>query len=755
MKKFKRIICIILAALIIVTAPITTYMEAKATSGVVTAGVLDYLLGLFGVSVGMGNQSDFWTQSNMDYIYDGIANGNVVSMGSYGDVDFSNSQSVYNWIDTMAAVDGFLVGSSSGNLGLGEDVAQTIKNNCVKMDMISYHNTGTTATGAMNEYLSQFVGDYNGSSEALAEDIRDCFTVIQGGGNFNDDDDDDEQKAERRKKFWRTFCAITSAGMLGSNAALPLAALKEASESQYHEYDAAFEDCYFDGSFETNAEGKYVYRLDTDVLIDDGNGTLVNGSMYGTSSYKVVAVDFDTTYRFYYYSKGALNLYSFWFVNRSGYNACMVTPVSINFPLYSTESDALNAFENDDFSDAVNINDAYRNFKNNTSSAASSLGSLLGLMSRINNLSKLADIVPGVLSTADANTGTPNALTSVDEYLSGSTPSPSPSPDPDPEPSGGTDYSGVLGKILTAINNLLTALNNLPAKLVTAFAAKFMTAEGLEKLVNGLPDLFALAMKGVLIQIFPDSVAVGNVILGLESMIVQALPDAMAARIIEIFPDAEAVGNAILGFPDAVAEAVKGITIEVPEIKIPEIVVPEPKVYLDLKPIIEVPQPQVDVQLNPNYDITVQNDFTGLGDIIVVAISAALSDLFVPDADATKAKLGDMREYFKFKDDIIGAFDDLKTMIFGITPSPILKIPIGSETSKYNYGFGSYIIIDISWYAPYKQFGDKIILAICWALFIWRLYIKLPGIISGAEGSIVATDKAYDRYTRTNSKKGD
>ena len=94
-------------------------------------------------------------------------------------------------------------------------------------------------------------------------------------------------------------------------------------------------------------------------------------------------------------------------------------------------------------------------------------------------------------------------------------------------------------------------------------------------------------------------------------------------------------------------------------------------------------------------------------------------------------------------------------MIFGITPSPILKIPIGAETSKYNYGLGSYITIDISWYAPYKQFGDKIILAICWALFIWRLYIKLPGIISGAEGSIVATDKAYDRYTRTNSKKGD
>lgn len=103
--------------------------------------------------------------------------------------------------------------------------------------------------------------------------------------------------------------------------------------------------------------------------------------------------------------------------------------------------------------------------------------------------------------------------------------------------------------------------------------------------------------------------------------------------------------------------------------------------------------------------------------------------------------------YFEFKDDIIGAVYDLKAFIFGIEPSPILKIPIGKPSSKkYNYGFGNYIIIDISWYSTYKQFGDKVILAIAWALFLWRLFLKLPGIISGAEGSIVAADKAHDRY---------
>lgn len=750
MRKSRRFIAAILAALIIVTAPLTSYMTANATEAVVTAGVLDYLLGLFGVSVGMGNQSDFWSQSNMDYISDGIANGNVVSMGSYGDVDFSNSQSVYNWIDTMAAVDGFLVGSSTGDLGLGQDVAQTIKNNCVKMDMISYHNTGTTATGAMNEYLSQFIGDYNPSSEALAEDIRDCFTVIQGGGNFNDDDDDDEQKAERRKKFWRTFCAITSAGLLGGNAALPLAALKEASDSQYHEHDAAFEDICFDGTYQINADGKYVYKMSSSQEI-----------VIGYSRYQWTVDDTCfTKIAGYYYSD--TNYYMFVDCNgqsiklnccegKASYSYISAKDFVGNIPVFSTKEEAVAALNSGDFSGADNLNDAYRNFKSNTSSAASSLGSLLGLMSRIDNLPKLADIVPGALSTADSNSGTPDALTLVNDYLSGATPSPSPSPDPDPEPGTGTgkDYSGILGKILTAINNLLTALNNLPAKLVTAFSAKFMTAEGLEKLVNGLPDLFAIAMKGVLIQIFPDSVAVGNVILGLENMIVQALPDAMAERIIEIFPDAEAVGNAILGFPDAVAEAVKGINIEVPEIKVPEIVVPEPKVYLDLKPIIEVPQPQVDVTLNPNYEITVQNDYTGLGAIIATAVEGVMISLFVPDEAELLAKTDAIGDYFQFKDDIVGAIGDLKTVLFGIKPSPILKIPIGKTTSKYNYGTGSYIIIDVSWYAPYKQFGDKIILAVAWGFFLWYLYLKLPGIISGTEGSIMATERSYTKYTKT------
>lgn len=101
-----------------------------------------------------------------------------------------------------------------------------------------------------------------------------------------------------------------------------------------------------------------------------------------------------------------------------------------------------------------------------------------------------------------------------------------------------------------------------------------------------------------------------------------------------------------------------------------------------------------------------------------------------------------MQDYFRFTDDMKRIIGDFEREIWGITPSPYLKIPIGKPTSdKYNYGTGNFIIIDISWYAQYKSFGDKVILAVVWAVFLWKIYVLLPGIISGSVGGfIMGTD---------------
>ena len=277
------------------------------------------------------------------------------------------------------------------------------------------------------------------------------------------------------------------------------------------------------------------------------------------------------------------------------------------------------------------------------------------------------------------------------------------------------DISAAMGKILAAVLSVGKAVEALPAEIAEALGGSVVLPglDGLADAVTALPEAIVRGLAEILPGIITDAVA-------------------------DVFPDARGVGDAIIALPDSIAGVLEGIVIEIPEIKIPEIVIPE------------IAVPDVNVTLNPDYDITVRNDFTGLGDIISSAVASVLSDCFVPDEAATLDKFSDMQDFFRFRDDITAAVADLEEMLFGITPSPILKIPIGKPTSrKYDYGTGSYIIIDISWYAQYKQFGDKVVLAIAWALFLWRLYIKLPGIISGTEGSIVAADRAHDRYEKT------
>lgn len=307
---------------------------------------------------------------------------------------------------------------------------------------------------------------------------------------------------------------------------------------------------------------------------------------------------------------------------------------------------------------------------------------------------------------------------------------------------------------LSAINNMHSTIGK-----ISTFAGRIFTSVlSMERLLKGLPAQIADALGGTLVLPGLDDLtqgitaAPGLIVDGL----VDALPDVITDALNVVFPNVADVFEGIMSLPQDIAKVMEGVSIAVPDIVIPDIVIPDITIPDITIPEIKIPDitvPDVFVEapaitLNPSYDITVANDFTGLEGIISRAVQGVLTDVFVPNEVATLEKVGEMQEYFKFKDDVITAVDDLKTMLFGITPSPILKIPIGKTTSKkYNYGTGNYIIIDVSWYAPYKQFGDKVILAIAWALFLWRLFLKLPGIISGTEGSIMAADRSYQKYS--------
>ena len=742
MGKSKRTICIILAALTIISAPLTSYMEARAGELALELSLFDQLLIMFGINAGLGDQYDYFKrQSELKELFEAAAEGGTAELSGYGTVNFSETESLQEWFEWSLDCQKFLLGNLSV---VNPENASRYMEAGKALDEVSYKNSGTCATNAFNESISSFYDDYNGSSEALAEDIRSCFTVINGGGIFNDDNYDDEEKAARREKFWKTFFAVAAAGMLGvGNAAVPYAALKMYGDSEFNEYDAVF------------GEGGF-----TDYEVSSGMYHVV-GTTRQTNNEKAYTIKkFDVTVSGKVAAVYDGQIISFYSVN-SGYSSCYLSgsgtiyedgkvkqeytfsdystfcedgAMSFNIPVFRDMSSLKAYAVSGDSSDILNLKDAqaYTNFKSNTGTAGAVIGNpLSGYVGSLKSLANLIDIIPEVREASDTYGGTAEMLPEIARILSEAGDIAVGNPDAD-DPNSSSNYSGILAKILAAINRL-------PAAILSALAGKFMTAERLETLINGIPVILA----GVLSDAFSDSQ-------------ISILPGILSDSLSAVFPDAASAIKALTDLPAVIISAVSGIQVKVPDIAIPDIVIPEIAIPDIVIPDIVIPDiavPDVFVEspaitLNPSYDVTVANDFTGLEGIISKAVQGVLTNVFVPNKVATLEKIGEMQEYFEFKDDVVTAVDDLKTMLFGITPSPVLKIPIGKTTSKkYNYGTGNYIIIDVSWYAPYKQFGDKVILAIAWALFLWRLFLKLPGIISGTEGSIMAADRSYQKYS--------
>jgi hypothetical protein len=312
----------------------------------------------------------------------------------------------------------------------------------------------------------------------------------------------------------------------------------------------------------------------------------------------------------------------------------------------------------------------------------------------------------------------------------------------------GSIVSAVVTSIPLLLNSVISILKDLPDNLVAAYTVAlpgiltaalisvFPNADLVFEHITGMPTTKDLV--DTLADAFPFAQTLEDTITYVPLAILDALPDVLVTPLLEgiaALPSAIAVelGGAIV-IPDIIIPDITIPDIVVPEITIPEIAIPDVTVYPS-------------ITLDPAYDITVANDYDGLADIISESVAGVLDDVFIPDEASTLEKVGKVGDYFKIKDDVQDAVGQFKDFLFGITPSPILKIPIGSPTSKkYKYGFGDYFIIDISWYSTYKDYGDKIILAIAWALFLWRVFLKLPGIISGTEGSIVSVNNSRDNY---------
>lgn len=139
------------------------------------------------------------------------------------------------------------------------------------------------------------------------------------------------------------------------------------------------------------------------------------------------------------------------------------------------------------------------------------------------------------------------------------------------------------------------------------------------------------------------------------------------------------------------------------------------------------------------------------------AIGNVLRSIFVPSEDFLTEKVKSLRSRFNWIEPILGYGEYIKAQFVDPVP-PVIYVHLGDAEGSYNYG-GTVKFLDMSWYERYKPYGDTIISGFLWALFAWRMYLKLPGIINGAAGDVgqisygeSAWQKAAERKARKGKK---
>ena len=113
---------------------------------------------------------------------------------------------------------------------------------------------------------------------------------------------------------------------------------------------------------------------------------------------------------------------------------------------------------------------------------------------------------------------------------------------------------------------------------------------------------------------------------------------------------------------------------------------------------------------------------------LIELLGNLFSKLFIPSEGAFEG----FEEVFKEKVgfiDVLGQYiEKLKTNLDGKGAKDLPKLTVNVDCSYYT---GSVTVFDCSWIEPYKKYTDLIICGFAYLGFMWRLYKRIPSIISG------------------------
>lgn len=124
----------------------------------------------------------------------------------------------------------------------------------------------------------------------------------------------------------------------------------------------------------------------------------------------------------------------------------------------------------------------------------------------------------------------------------------------------------------------------------------------------------------------------------------------------------------------------------------------------------------------------------GIAKAIGDVITEIFKFLFIPSEERLTAISNTIKEKFTFIDSISLAVDSIKNVLNNIGNVP--KINLQISATKYTDSM-NLDVIDMTWYTPFKAYGDLILTGFIYFAFVWRIFIRLSAIITGQAGVVV------------------
>lgn len=136
---------------------------------------------------------------------------------------------------------------------------------------------------------------------------------------------------------------------------------------------------------------------------------------------------------------------------------------------------------------------------------------------------------------------------------------------------------------------------------------------------------------------------------------------------------------------------------------------------------------------------------------IVNGLGSTLNELFVPSEGLLAEKVAALRSRYSFIDGVSTSVEGMIAYFDTYwTQPPFVTIDLSNAPSG-SWGDSIVYFVDFSFYEPYKPYVDNFLSGSMWAFFIWRVFVRLPGIIGGEAGYVVSV-AAYEDDPRKSVK---